>query len=546
MSTHEFNISRPGTDPLPLRLDPGQSIVVIGANGSGKTRLGVHLEKLSQKAVIRIAAHKSLILNDKVNLVSLERAKNTLFYGAPDDASHKDIYRWGKQPAVHLLNDFDALLQSLFAEASQIAIAFVQQAKLNPDVPVPTMQLERLKAIWQNLLRHRELRLLEASIEVLPYAASEMQPYAASQMSDGERAIFYFIGQCLVAQADSLIIVDEPEAHVHKALLAPLWNAIEQARPDCAFIYITHDLDFAVMRSSVVKCFVRAYSPPASWEIDELPNDTGLPEHLVAELVGSRTPVLFVEGERGSLDFTIYSHQYAEFTVIPAGPCEAVIHSVASYKASPALHRFDARGIVDADHQTPADIENLRTTGVYVLPVAEVENLLLLPDPFLALAAALACDDPAMRLATLRQEVLKLATEEVDRASARYATRQIDRRLKRLTVKAQDLATLENGYKTELSTIDPGSLFDEAKRALEQAIKDADLAAVLRLYDNKGLFALAARVLGISKPAELHEKVRRLLGSDVGNALRKELTKVLPVMETSAFGAIAAGLDAEQ
>jgi hypothetical protein len=167
---------------------------------------------------------------------------------------------------------------------------------------------------------------------------------------------------------------------------------------------------------------------------------------------------------------------------------------------------------------------------VYVLPVAEVENLLLLPDPFLALAAALACDDPAARLAKLRQEVLRLATEEVDRASARYATRQIDRRLKRLTVKAQDLATLQSGYAIELAAIDPGSLFDEAKRALEEAIKNADLVAVLRLYDNKGLFALAARVLGIRKPAELLEKVRRLLGSDAGEALRKELTKVLPVI----------------
>jgi len=63
-------------------------------------------------------------------------------------------------------------------------------------------------------------------------------------MSDGERAIFYFLGQCLLAPADGAVIIDEPEGHVHKAVLGPLWSAIERARPDCAFIYITHESRF--------------------------------------------------------------------------------------------------------------------------------------------------------------------------------------------------------------------------------------------------------------------------------------------------------------
>jgi hypothetical protein len=46
-------------------------------------------------------------------------------------------------------------------------------------------------------------------------------------MSDGERAIFYFLGQCLVAPENAAIIIDEPEAPVHKSILQQLWNSIE-------------------------------------------------------------------------------------------------------------------------------------------------------------------------------------------------------------------------------------------------------------------------------------------------------------------------------
>lgn len=69
-------------------------------------------------------------------------------------------------------------------------------------------------------------------------------------MSDGERAIFYMIGQALVAAEGTVLIVDEPELHVHRSIMEKLWDEIEASRRDCGFIYITHDLDFAAARSA--------------------------------------------------------------------------------------------------------------------------------------------------------------------------------------------------------------------------------------------------------------------------------------------------------
>jgi hypothetical protein len=524
-----------GAAPLSLAVEAGRSIIIIGANGAGKTRLGVHLEDSMGEAVHRIPAQKSLTLNDSVQLISLERAEKMLRFGYDNgNKNHRPGHRWRSKPALHLLDDFDALLQTLFAEHNRIASVHLRERKTDPHTPVPVTKLEKIKDIWDKLLPHRTLEIFEAAIKVRPVSTSA-ESYSGSEMSDGERAIFYFLGQSFVAPSSCALIVDEPESHIHEAIVGSLWDAIEKARPDCGFIYITHDLDFAVTRPSAAKYYVRSYTPernkppvPESWEIAALPENTGLPEHVVAELVGTRKPVLFAEGESGSVDVTLYRHAYGAFTVVPIGACDAVIHSVASYNGSVELHRFSAKGIVDADDRGADEVAALKTGGVHVLPVAEVENLLLLPAVFTALAEALQCADPAAKLASLTDAVIATAKAEVDAASARYTTRQLDRRLKRVTVKAKDLASLEAAYAAELASIDTAILYAEFKKRIEAAIAANDLVALLRLYDNKGLLALAATALDIKGPKALLEKVGRLLGNDAGKKLGAELGKVLP------------------
>jgi hypothetical protein len=535
--TYSIPIQKPDGHHFQLPIELGCSIVVVGANGSGKTRLGVQVEgNIPAKSVHRIAAQKSLTLNNSVQLTSLERAEALLRFGYADGSEgHKSGSRWGNKPAIHLLNDVDALLQRLFAENNRVALTDRQARKTDPSVPFTDSKLEQLKELWDGLLPHRTLKLLEASIEVVTPKAGEA-PYAGSEMSDGERAIFYFLGQCLVAPKDCVIVIDEPEGHVHKAILGPLWDAIEKARPDCGFLYITHDLDFAATRPAAAKYFIRTYThDPQSWDIAELPRDTGLPDNVVAEIVGSRRPILFVEGERGSLDVTFYRHQYGGFTIVPIGSCDAVIHSVSTYKTSGALHWLDAKGLIDADHRSAESVVELREKQVYVLPVAEVENLLLLPDVFLALAEAMALE-PADSLKNLKDKVFRAAREQVEAVSLRYTSRRLDERLKRLARAATDLASLEASYQNELAGIDPAGIYREFKTLFEKAIADGDLELVLKLFDNKTLPSIAAGVLGLrDNTQKIMERIERLLGDkDKSAQLRAALAKYLPAIPGGA------------
>lgn len=514
-----------GVDPFVLTLESGTSNVIIGANGSGKTRLAVWIEEqLEASPVQRIPAHKSLVLRNGLNLMSLERADSALRYGHPDARAGGTNRRLGGNPAVRLLSDFDALLQRLFAQQSSVATRFHAVCRNEPATPRPTTDLEQLADVWDSLLPHRKLVLWDATVKV----QNGGQQYSGSQLSDGERAIFYVIGQCLSVPKESVIIVDEPEAHIHKAILGNLWDSIERTRADCAFVYLTHDLDYAVARTSSAKHYVRAFHPPGEWEIEALPQDTGLPERIVAELVGSRRPILFVEGEKTSMDVMVYRWRYPDFTVVPIGSCESVIHSVASFGNCAVLHRIGAKGLIDADHRTPEEIERLLSSGVHVLPVAEIENLFLLPDVFVALAEALHCD-PQVSIQQLEQLVLDDAARNLEAAATSYTSRRIDQHLKLVTIDAKDLGTLSSRLQSALSEVRPEAFFNDFSVKLKGAIDGRDLPRVLAMYSDKGMLAHAARILGVGSRKALVEKIGRLLGKgEAGRRLGDALHRALP------------------
>jgi len=520
--------------PVAIRVAAASSVVFIGANGAGKTRLGVFLDSGLSGAgveVHRIAAHRSLALNPAVVPPSLQVATNRLFYGRDDGTYHHKLgHRYQTKPETVLLTDYDHVLAALYAENNDISIAHRQNSLANPGVYIepPPAKIDKLKAMWEALLPHRELVVLGGNLKTKTNNGHE---YSASEMSDGERVIFYVIAQALLAKPDTLLIFDEPELHINKSILAKLWDAIESARPDCAFLYITHDVEFASSRHAATKYALRSFErhPNPSWDIEPIPDGQEIPDDIVATIVGSRRPVLFVEGDGGSLDSSLYRRVYRNFTVIPVGSCDHVIHTVASFAARTELHRVGCAGLVDADGRTDTEAAYLETKGVYCLPVSEVENLLVLPNVFLAIAKALKFtdQDAQQKLAALRAFVLARANGDIDAICLRYTKRRIDAEMKKIGLTGNDPASLEDEFVAATSGISVQGVFGQAKTALSAAIAAQEYEKVLLYYDNKGLLGEAARQLGYQQRA-LEEFIGRELRSDESPALCAALAAYLP------------------
>ena len=533
----EFSIPSK-VDTYSIRLDAGSTTTFCGANGSGKTRLAVHIETELGLTAHRISAHRALSLNSHVAKISERealsglRTGNTSAFRYENQVDHRRDSRWQGQGAVQLLDDFNFLIQTLFADQAKTALQSHKWLRAGDHRAAELTKFEKLSEIWDHLLPHRNLIIDGDGI----YARdpSHESTYPASEMSDGERAIFYLIGQTLVASKDAVLIIDEPELHLHPSIMTALWDKLATARPDCAFVFITHSLEFAANRPGT-KFVIRNFDPAPNWTLDAVSEHLGFSEEFATLIMGSRRPVLFVEGAHSSLDRIIFRSTYPNHLVLPLESCEAVIHAVASMRRNAALTRVACRGIVDRDHRSTDEVQHLRSLGVEVLPVAEIENIVLLPEVSRAIASheGYEGDELDGRLNSLHNAVFKLleSHDEKNATVVRHTARRIDSLLKRIDLSdAKSIQDLEQCCKCQTQSLDIAALAAEATEQIQSAIDNYDLGALLAHYDNKSLFALAANHLKNVKAKSFSKWLDRVLGNGsvpkLTDAIREALPKI--------------------
>lgn len=387
--------------------ESGKAIVLLGANGAGKTRFSIKVEELNDPTfknwnaqesipIHRISAQKSLSIQDSIFILDNESSKRSLFWGDTGQYATKSGNRFGSNPATFLLDDFNKALSLLFSEENKELQLAHQQDKqaikenmLHPE-PITTV-VEKAMEIWNELLPHRKIDLTGNGVHV----NYEGQRYHGKEMSDGERVMLYMICQVLVQRPNTLLIIDEPELHIHKSIVDKLWTRLEEERNDCVFMYITHDLNFALSRNEAKVLWIKSYSG-TDWEYEFLDcNDyESIPDELLFELIGTRQKVLFVEGTKNSYDHYLYQEIYKDngYHIIPCGGCQEVIRLVKAKRTYEKLNAIQVYGIVDRDFRTESEISALQGDGIYCLNVAEVENLFVVPEVLDIMETALACE----------------------------------------------------------------------------------------------------------------------------------------------------------
>jgi len=474
-----------------------RNTVIVGPNGSGKTTLAnCFTSTIRQSAGIVIPAQKLLFIPHIIGIPLPEEVDRTYanYQSNPRDTKQTYDYRNGNDFPLDMARRFGDEMQNVIlkftSDIQSVKTDVFHAVRSNKESDCHT-KADTAIAIWNDLMMERKLVLDERDHFAVEYNGSR---YAAYMMSEGERNILYLIGRVLFAPNDGYIIVDEPELYLHKTIVNKLWDRLEKERNDCKFIYLTHDLDFAVTRNAQ-KCWIRKFDYPNRWDIMPI-EGSEIPEELLMRILGSRKKILFCEGTKDSFDCKFFEILFPNYTITPVGSCEEVINYTRAFNRYPN-RLADAYGIIDRDVRPDKQLESFKADRIYSYNVAEIENLFLVED-FLKAFVQYYHFEPQFDLGALKQKVIDTFRAQIDKHALDYVTSTInfyycEQRLHT----AKTFSELQTSYEEFKSLIDPEKVYEERKVYLTDVCDRGDYNTVLRLANHKGLSSIVSGMLGM-------------------------------------------------
>lgn len=511
-----------------IEIEQGESIIIIGANGSGKSRFCGKVENLNEQKVHRIAAQKNLVFEKQYSLSSYEDAKRNIFYGENSDGTGDKGHRWGwneDEKYVKPVQDCSLAIKALFAQKNKDDEARSKQAELIIRGGAHITELapsvvEDLLYIWNQVLPNRFLDISDLKIKTTKNSG---QPYEARFMSDGERDVLYYLAVCLCLPQNIFVVLDEPENHIHNSIINKLFSLLEKARPDLTFIYATHNLEFAAEHTNAKKLWFKDYDG-TNWDYHILGEEENLPESLLLEVLGSKEKILLVEGEKNSLDTKLYQAYYSDYKVIGCGGCQQVVNRVRAFNTHTLNMYYDVKGIVDRDYRTDAEIAELQKDNIFVCQVAEVENLFIVPEVISHMAKVLATEDKVDECIDLIKAKFEhdLPFQKVSAINS-----EVKFQIGKFDFEKRDLETYKKEIKDLNTSIKLADIITAIEGKFNTIYQNGDYREILKIYNQKNVLHVMIKTLGYSTDRIYQNKIISLV-QDKNSELLQALSNYLP------------------
>ena len=507
-------------------------VVILGPNGSGKTRYGLQLADWNNADTI--AALRNIALSENVPMQSLSQAEQEL----------KNQKNDRKKRPWNIASEINNLFAKLMVEDSASAIEFrdkYREENAQPD----TTKLMRLSKAWHLLFPGRHIEFKGYTPRVTSEYVVGGATYPAQQMSDGERVALYLAGRVLDSNP-GVILIDEPEVHFHSRLAIQFWDELERLRADCRFIYITHDLTFARSRSTNDFLIVRPGKDP---ELIDLAG-AGIPADISESILSAASfsifanRLIFCEGTESSYDQIFLRAWYNKRTdaVIPVGSCRDVLRCATTFRESNILSGVTALGIIDCDYWPKTFLASL-PTGISILPVHEIESIFCIKPVFISLAKYMGKKNSDADL--LYNDFLGEARSRftngllLKQISERFRCRcedQVHKAMNALDVSGTETDVQAN-HCSALSpknwNVQPEKIFEEEKSLIEDAL-NSTCENFLKILPGKVYFPILVKKLGLSSASYVDliaDSLRSKKGDalyELGRSIRDSLETIFP------------------
>lgn len=502
---------KPNGERLSLS-DNTRQIIVIGANGAGKSRFTSKLiDSYQPEKVFGLSPLRALYGG-----FHIDAPPQTIdgLYAAALARSPLTVGEVGA-PAT----EAERLMGLMLQEEMTILLAYKMNGQGGP---LPDTKIDKVLAMWREIFPENDILRHEGSI--LFASHGEGSSRSQVKLSAGEKLVLYYFGAVLYAPQNALIPVDSPEMFLHPSTLRRVWDRVESLRPDCTFVYTTHDLDFASTRSAAATIWVRGCNPEAgTFDYDILPPDSELREDMFLTILGARRPVLFIEGDNThSIDSKLYPLIFPNHTVRALGSCDRVIESTRVFNSLEAFHHLDSMGIVDRDRRSPQEVAYLRKKKIMVPEVAEIENLLMLEDVVRTVARVHHRDEHRAFEKT-KAAIIALFKGEMRQQALQHTRHNVKHTMEhRIDGRFSSITKLEEHMSDLVAEINPRAIYESFCREFSSYIHNGDYEAILRVYNQKSMISQSnvCSLTGVGDKRAYVSAVLNILKTDTPEATR--------------------------
>ncbi len=465
----------------PATLYDVRNITIIGANGAGKSRFAQQIEQQHTHNTVRLSAIHALGY-------SPDYASSSICCGSIAAKYQEAVQRSRSfRPLETVLTEFDQLIYIMQQEEFLSLQYYKESLKLDPQSQLPTTLLDRVQGVWQQIFPNLKLIRKEGVLQVLDTHSSKS--YNAMNMSQGERVAFYMIAASMLVEDGTIILVEDPEAHLHRSIINTLWDYIEQESHSSTFVYLTHDIEFASSRSEGTRIWIKSFDADHNlWDYEFIKGSESFPEEVYLELLGSRKPILFIEGtDTASIDNKLYPHIFPNYMVKPVGGCTKVIEITRAFASMNHFHHLQSMGIVDRDRRTEREVEKLQQQNIFVPDVAEVENLLML-EGVIRVVSRRMMQNHNMVVKKVKRNVIELFKADLDGQVLLHTRHRLRRRIEyMIDRRLHSIAELEEHITTLTDGIDVRELYENIYTQFYTYITERDYLSILMVYNQKGM-----------------------------------------------------------
>ena len=516
-----LKLKRAAGDQLAVTVNAGDRLFVLGANGTGKSSLMHEIYRANRAHAIRISAHRQTWLtSNAITLTPNDRRQFTTNIQNVDVGVEARWKEWSPEtrPSVTLYDLVDAenvRARSITGavDAEDVDLARTLSKK---DAPIKVInELLRLSNIFIKLSIQRNEQVVASK-----FAGPE---YSVAELSDGERNALLIAASVLTANEGVLILIDEPERHLHRSIISPLLTQLFAQRPDCAFIVSTHEillpLDDPGARTLLMRGCTYSGTTIGAYDVDLVGADSEIDEALKKDILGARRKLLFVEGTEASLDKPLYSLLFPSVSVIPKSSFRDVENAVRGIRGAGEFHWVQAFGIIDSDARKQDEIAQLKSYGVHAIAVFSVESIYYHPDIQRRVATRHANSiggNAETHLAEAKAAALSAISPHIQRLSERIAEKTVREKVFGQLPRREDIVA---GTAINL-TIDVASVVGDERARLQQLVSSEDILAIVTRYPVRETPALVeiSRKLGFQNQKQYEGAVLKLLTDD-GEAL---------------------------